>query len=753
MEKRTLKGLMFCAGIAVVASLIILVGLDKGADHDPFDAESGTIHGHAGDERALDDEFSRDHSEVYGTRSEILRYISVNGCSECHPELVEGWRGTGHGKDFTPGGVYPPVNYGSPDENFSGSCANCHVVGMGDNFNGGFDPNEWWSNATPVNYQLVGNVDLIGIQCEACHGPASYHVDFQTKDYCSGCKPDEEDEVPPEGVEPAEWYKNPSVEESCMGNEESGCHSTGSHDTYTPWKASTHSNQDQLDAEGAGEELHGVNSFCARCKSPSQYDPFAPLRLAEEFSAEEWHGVGCADCHDPHSNEFEYQLRNEVDDACTICHTNEATAPVPGDEPHHTQKEAFGGTMGIGVTGQKGMAGVTCVDCHMWRTPSVGHGVSMSDSLGIERHEAHSFEPSSQACADCHSDLISKMPEHGRPANNTGENEELWNEWDEWGMEWNETVEKWEKVIEDWQSDFERLKLHVEANWNAADATLRSSEENGTVSEETLAEARSLLDDARWNIGLSNDGSGGAHNPDFFTDLLNAANVNSNTALELLTTNGPPIANAGMSKLTDIDTSVTFDGSASSDRDGAISSYLWNFGDSSANGTTAVATHTYSAEGTYLVTLTVTDNTGAVDTDMITVFVVTSPLPVDLTDIETDILDIKQDSTEIKLLLEAFTANASSGDGSDEQQVTTNMNDIDDLDDQISRMTGALGVAVFVILILILFVCQLATATILNEISENRDTIMEALDHPLEENEPSDDEESEKAEGTEEGEQ
>ena len=56
-----------------------------------------------------------------------------------------------------------------------------------------------------------------------------------------------------------------------------------------------------------------------------------------------------------------------------------------------------------------------------------------------------------------------------------------------------------------------------------------------------------------------------------------------------------------------------FDGSASSDPDGTIASYSWDFGDSSS-GTGATANHTYSAAGTYTVQLTVTDNDGASNT-------------------------------------------------------------------------------------------------------------------------------------------
>lgn len=58
---------------------------------------------------------------------------------------------------------------------------------------------------------------------------------------------------------------------------------------------------------------------------------------------------------------------------------------------------------------------------------------------------------------------------------------------------------------------------------------------------------------------------------------------------------------------------VEFDGSGSTDADGTISSYAWNFGDGS-NGTGAKPSHTYAEPGTYDVTLVVTDSDGATDT-------------------------------------------------------------------------------------------------------------------------------------------
>jgi PKD repeat protein len=72
----------------------------------------------------------------------------------------------------------------------------------------------------------------------------------------------------------------------------------------------------------------------------------------------------------------------------------------------------------------------------------------------------------------------------------------------------------------------------------------------------------------------------------------------------------PPVA--VITLVSQVDLTVAVSGSLSTDADGTIASYDWDFGDGmSATGVNAV--HTYGADGTYTIALTVTDNDGLTD--------------------------------------------------------------------------------------------------------------------------------------------
>ncbi len=92
--------------------------------------------------------------------------------------------------------------------------------------------------------------------------------------------------------------------------------------------------------------------------------------------------------------------------------------------------------------------------------------------------------------------------------------------------------------------------------------------------------------------------------------------------------NQPPVAIADASPTSgEAPLTVQFDGSASYDPDGTIASFEWDFdGDGTPDATTQTASYEFTAEGTYLVVLTVTDNLGKRDSDALVITVGSSSI-------------------------------------------------------------------------------------------------------------------------------
>jgi PKD repeat protein len=76
--------------------------------------------------------------------------------------------------------------------------------------------------------------------------------------------------------------------------------------------------------------------------------------------------------------------------------------------------------------------------------------------------------------------------------------------------------------------------------------------------------------------------------------------------------------------------SVSFDGSSSSDPDGTVASWAWDFGDGST-GSGSTASHTYPNPGAYVTTLTVTDDRGGTDSATVSILVNEPPTPPTVT--------------------------------------------------------------------------------------------------------------------------
>lgn len=134
-----------------------------------------------------------------------------------------------------------------------------------------------------------------------------------------------------------------------------------------------------------------------------------------------------------------------------------------------------------------------------------------------------------------------------------------------------------------------------------------------------------------WDFGDNSAGSGATITHTFaaggYTVILTVtdsagATHSASVAIAVSTVTGapPPIANPGGPYTGEINLPVQFDGSSSTDSAGPIASFSWDF----ADGTTDVGpqpVHTFITEGTFNVTLTVTNNAGVSATSQIPVLI------------------------------------------------------------------------------------------------------------------------------------
>ena len=122
--------------------------------------------------------------------------------------------------------------------------------------------------------------------------------------------------------------------------------------------------------------------------------------------------------------------------------------------------------------------------------------------------------------------------------------------------------------------------------------------------------------------GIAVDSSGNIYVADTGNHRIQKLDSDGQFIDYIPTLNQPPIADAGDDQTAIAGETVTFDGSNSDDEDGAIVSYDWDF-DDSAIGSGGITTHSYSSDGIYEVTLTVSDDDEATGTDTATVTVQT----------------------------------------------------------------------------------------------------------------------------------
>ena len=135
----------------------------------------------------------------------------------------------------------------------------------------------------------------------------------------------------------------------------------------------------------------------------------------------------------------------------------------------------------------------------------------------------------------------------------------------------------------------------------------------------TSSDADGSIADYTWGFGDGSTGTGKTTTHTYatagtYTVTLtvtdNSGSTGSTTSTKTIT-DRPPVAKFTESATTVLTAvSITFNATSSSDPDGTIAAYSWNFGDG-ATASGVILSHSYATAGTYTVTLKVTDNSGS----------------------------------------------------------------------------------------------------------------------------------------------
>lgn len=234
-----------------------------------------------------------------------------------------------------------PLHWSKPSQNANFMCVECHTTGYKRNFDA-------------VKNSFDSQWNSLGVGCQACHGPASNHVEWAAKKgdlLHAGFAVDLKD-------------KDATVEiETCAR-----CHARRAPlgDGYTVGKRL----MDDYLPSVLTRELYALDGKIK--DEVFEHGSFAQSKMADK-------GVRCSDCHNPHSAE----LKAPGNGLCLQCHNTAgktAVATVDGrglqaknyDSPEHTRHAA-------------GEPGSFCVDCHMPGKFYMGNDFRHDHSFSIPR--------------------------------------------------------------------------------------------------------------------------------------------------------------------------------------------------------------------------------------------------------------------------------------------------------------------------------------------------------------------------------
>ena len=458
-------------------------------------------------------------------------WVGYEGCFDaCHGSTdvtQAGWLTTAHANAFE--NSLNTSAHGFRNE----SCYGCHAVGYEPTGEGGFISED----VTP---------QFANIQCESCHGTGIDH--------------------PAGGMLPKPWNPGTGYEKDVDGNYvivdgvyqydeaydgSNGygcglCHEGSRHGSFEEWAESGHANLElwEDDGEGGLDPNHAITgTSCSRCHNGAEFvNQTVRGNPAEEILEEDYDPdivlIGCATCHDPHTDQYAAQLRidsagtvgipfSDTDDVPTmiegglgnICITCHEGRRDRGDYdsriwsgsghfgPHgNPQGPMLFGIMGADLGNPATVVDYdaehahetwnedSCVTCHMYRKD-----YESSDSPALW---GHNFEARFERCITCHSNFSDETEFWGWVEDYEAEIDVLLQAFvDAWPTEWKDVSDPENPVLEN-----------------------RDTDPPTGVGPPRDDEVGAAYRAALWNYMLVlNDASHGIHNPSFTISLLEEA--------------------------------------------------------------------------------------------------------------------------------------------------------------------------------------------------------------------------------------
>jgi len=243
--------------------------------------------------------------------------------------------------------VTDPLHWTGVTQNWNTSCAECHSTNL------------------QKNYQLLTNeykttFSEIDVSCEACHGPASLHVDLASGGSIFW------DRKHGKGLAVLKTPSNLAQVQSCAP-----CHSRRAvvREGFVPG-----CNFDDYYAL----QLLNVPTYHADGQIRDEDYVYGSFLQSKMFH----NGIRCSDCHNPHSANL-IHTGNQV---CTSCHQH--PAGKYDSESHHHHKP--------------GTAGAACVNCHMPATTYMDVDSRRDHSFRVPRPELSLSLNTPNACTGCH---------------------------------------------------------------------------------------------------------------------------------------------------------------------------------------------------------------------------------------------------------------------------------------------------------------------------------------------------------------